>query len=429
MLSSKHARLLVILVACIFICAPLTRVVRADSQSDIQAQIDDRTQKIQDIQNEIAALQKQLDATSNQKLTLQGTLKSLDLANRKLVAQISLTQTQISRTDLQIRTLTGSIATTSDHIQTSNDSVAGIMRDLDNSDQSPVALTLLSGGTLSSMFDELATLSATRDTLRGHVQDLSTLKTQLTQTRTAAQQKRDELAALKLDLTQQKQALAATIADKNTLLSQTKNKESNYQALIAQKKEQEAEFEQELNTFQDQLKGVVDTSTLPSTGHGILQWPLASIRITQYFGNTAFATQNPQIYNGHGHSGVDFAASPGTRVMSAGSGVVLGTGNTDLTCPSASYGKWVLVKHNNGLTTLYAHLSVISVSQGQSVGVGQVVGYSGSTGYATGPHLHFAVFASDVVQISSFPSKSCRGRIYTMPVAPLSGYLNPLSYL
>src|SRR5205814_429469 len=102
-----------------------------------------------------------------------------------------------------------------------------------------------------------------------------------------------------------------------------------------------------------------------------------SVRITQNFGNTSFATQNPQIYNGHGHNGIDLAASPGTKLKSAATGVVLGTGNTDLTCSGASYGKWVLIKHTNGLATLYAHLSVISVSTGDSVARGQAIGYSG----------------------------------------------------
>jgi murein DD-endopeptidase MepM/ murein hydrolase activator NlpD len=109
--------------------------------------------------------------------------------------------------------------------------------------------------------------------------------------------------------------------------------------------------------------------------------------------------------------------------------VVLGTGNTDVTCPNASYGKWVFIKHGNGLSTLYAHLSVISVSKGESVSTSEVIGYSGSTGYATGPHLHFGVYATSGSEITSFASKSCAGRTYTMPVADVSAYLNPLSYL
>ena len=151
--------------------------------------------------------------------------------------------------------------------------------------------------------------------------------------------------------------------------------------------------------------------------------------ITQYFGNTPFATANPQVYNGHGHNAIDLGASPGTPLKSARTGVVLGTGNTDITCPGASYGKWVFIQHDNGLSTIYAHLSVISVSKGDSVETGSVIGYSGSTGYATGPHLHFGVYASSGSEIASFPSKSCAGKTYTMPVADISAYLNPLSYL
>jgi murein DD-endopeptidase MepM/ murein hydrolase activator NlpD len=144
--------------------------------------------------------------------------------------------------------------------------------------------------------------------------------------------------------------------------------------------------------------------------------------------NASFASQNPQVYNGAGHNGIDFSARIGTAIYSAESGTVLGTGNTDTACNGVSYGKWVLIKHNNGLTTLYAHLSTIQTYAGAKVEARQKIGLSGNTGYSTGPHLHFTVYASDSVKISNYVSKVC-GTTMTMPLAPRAGYLNPLSYL
>jgi murein DD-endopeptidase MepM/ murein hydrolase activator NlpD len=93
-----------------------------------------------------------------------------------------------------------------------------------------------------------------------------------------------------------------------------------------------------------------------------------------------------------------------------------------------SYGKWILIDHDNGLSTLYAHLSVMSVSAGDKVNAGQIIGYAGATGYSTGPHLHFTVFDRDAVQVSQFTwSIGCKNT--KVPYAPYEAYLDPLEYL
>ena len=93
------------------------------------------------------------------------------------------------------------------------------------------------------------------------------------------------------------------------------------------------------------------------------------------------------------------------------------------------YGKWVLIKHANGLSTIYGHLSFVYARPGDFVATGQVLGLSGDTGYATGPHLHFGVFASAGVKIVDsrlLGSINCAG-IKTVAANP-AAYLNPLSY-
>jgi murein DD-endopeptidase MepM/ murein hydrolase activator NlpD len=158
---------------------------------------------------------------------------------------------------------------------------------------------------------------------------------------------------------------------------------------------------------------------------------LESVRITQYFGNTPFAASG--AYNGKGHNGIDLAASIGTPVHASLAGVVRGTGNTDATKGCYSFGKWVYIQHANGLGTIYAHLSEIDVSQGQQVSTGQLLGYSGETGYATGPHLHFGVYvdsATKIIKLGEATQSKTPCANVTMPVpTSIQGYLNPLNYL
>jgi murein DD-endopeptidase MepM/ murein hydrolase activator NlpD len=135
------------------------------------------------------------------------------------------------------------------------------------------------------------------------------------------------------------------------------------------------------------------------------------------------------LYASGSHNGIDLRASVGTALVSPGPGVVVDVGDTDKACPKASYGKWVLIRHTNGLTTLMAHFSLIKVTKGQSLTAGQLVGYSGNTGYSTGPHLHVTIFSSDGVKVGTISSKACSGKSLTMPLPTANPpYLNPLGY-
>jgi murein DD-endopeptidase MepM/ murein hydrolase activator NlpD len=303
------------------------------------------------------------------------------------------------------------------------------LRELNFVDNEPIGIALLTGNTLSSFFDQATSLESLRTGIEQEITNLSSLKTNLLSTKQIVEQKRQELASLKQILSSQQMGLTVTKSSQTQLLTQTQNQESTYQKMIAQKKAQESQFEKDLQDFEGKLDLSFSSTSLPPTGSQPLAWPLASVRITQYFGNTAFATANSQVYNGHGHNAIDLAANIGTPLLAARDGIVVGTGNTDATCAGASYGKWVFIKHNDGLSTLYAHLSVIQVTKGQSVTQGETIGLSGQTGYATGPHLHFSVMATAGSEIASFASKSCIGKTYTMPVADQTAYLNPLSFL
>jgi len=107
--------------------------------------------------------------------------------------------------------------------------------------------------------------------------------------------------------------------------------------------------------------------------------PLAFSRISSGF-KMRF---HPILQTWRAHLGVDYAAPTGTPVRAIGLGMIESAG------PMGGYGNAVVIKHNNGQSTVYAHLSQMLVKRGQSVAQGQSIGKVGSTGWATGPHLHF----------------------------------------
>ena len=209
--------------------------VYADTTEEVQAQIDASNAQIEKLKDEIAKLQNNLNATVEQKQTLQNAINALNLNIQKLQKSITLTQTQIKQKDGEIGTLSNNISDTTGRIGVSQEQIADSLRQLEVIDKQPLMVTLLGGGTLSSFFNEAATLEALRTELQNHIHALASLKTNLEVDKNTAEGKRKELGTLNNNLGQQKQGLTLAKTQQTTLLEQTKNKERAYQALIAQK--------------------------------------------------------------------------------------------------------------------------------------------------------------------------------------------------
>ncbi|MES2216546.1 MAG: peptidoglycan DD-metalloendopeptidase family protein [Patescibacteria group bacterium] len=402
--------------------------VGADTASDLQAKIDKRNSDIQNLEKEIAEYQKQLTTIGGQVSSLASTIKSLELTQKKLEADIAVSENKIAAKNLEIQQLSGQIVEKEETIVDDRRIITQSFATLDRIDNQSVPELLLANSSFSDTWNQLDNLGALQGKLRQRITSLQEVKTGLEINKKATEKAKGELVTLQNQLNDQRKVTIATASEKNALLKETKQSESSYKKLLADKKALKESFEKEILDYESQLRLAVDPSKLPKAGKGVLSWPTADPVITQYFGNTEFATANAQIYNGKGHTGLDLKASIGTPIMAAASGVVVGVANTDIVRSCYSYGKWIMVKHSNGLSTLYAHLSVQSVTTGQVVSRGEVIGYSGNTGYTTGPHLHFGVYATEGVQIKTFDSSiNCKGVL--IPLADFKAYLNPLTYL
>ncbi len=395
---------------------------------DLRGKIDERNKAIADLEKEIASYQAEIDQVSKEANSLKNAIKNLDIERKKFETEIKVTENRIAAATLRIDELNLEIEGKENRIVRNNEAVAQAIKKMNAGDSESLPEIFLSENTLSMVLDRIETLDRFQASVRANTAETKALKAGLEEKERESEKQKKSLISLKAELADRKKIAEGNKREKDRLLMATKNKESNYKNILSQKMALKDAFEKELLDFEAQLKFELDPSTIPASGSGVLKWPLDSIKITQYFGNTDFANAHKALYNGMGHNGVDFRASIGTRVKSALGGTVMGAGDTDTVCPGASYGKWILIKHDNGLSTLYAHLSLIKASHGQRVETGEVIGYSGDTGYSTGPHLHFTVYASQGVQILSRKSKVCAGT-YTMPIAGFSAYLNPLEYL
>ncbi|MBM2817751.1 MAG: peptidase M23b [Parcubacteria group bacterium] len=402
-------------------------ILNASSIEELKSIIDLKNRQKLEIEREIAEYeQKAIEAGKSAK-TLQGTINTLNLTKKKIESDIKSTENRIGITSLSIEKLEIETKNTEKKINIDIDAISSAFRKINVAESSSLVETMLTYDNVSTLWDEVETLLRFQIGLKKNIDELKVLKNELRATKTEKERNKKELLIIQSELKDQKELIEYNKNEKDQLLAATKNNESNYKKILTQKKALSEAFEKELLQFESELKIAIDPKSIPRAGSGILSWPLDKILVTQYFGNTDFAIRR-NAYNGKGHNGVDFQAAPGTRVKAALDGVVMGTGDTDKVCKGASFGKWVFIKHNNGLSTIYAHLSLIKAVEGQKVKTGDVVGYSGNTGYSTGPHLHFSVYASQGVQILDRQSAVCGG-IYHMPIADLKAYLDPMLYL
>ncbi len=391
--------------------------ISAQSADEIRDRINQKDADIEKLEKEIAVYQAELNTLGQQKDSLAGAIKELDITKKKLNADISVTNSKIDKTNLTIQNLGKDIGSKEVSISNSINSIKEGLRATNEMEQTNIFQTLLSDTDFSDVWTDIDNIVTLREKTRDQVFNLKQVKGELEDTRVVTIDAKNELLKLKSQLSAQHKIVEQNVSAKNKLLADTKNSEANYQNLLLIRIAQKEKFEKELEQFEAELQFILDPSKLPSKG--VLGWPLDKIFVTSPYGQRSMGF----------HYGVDFRASVGTSVKSMSDGVVVGFGDTDLCCPGASFGKWIFIKYNNGLSSTYGHLSLINVTKGQKVRRGEVVGYSGNTGSSTGPHLHVSLYVSDGVEINSFASKSYPGKTLVQPISAKEAYLQPMYYL
>lgn len=404
--------------------------VYAQTVDELERKISAKTDEIQKLEKSIKQHQDNLVSISSQKKTLKNAISELEVLRKKLEAELRVTQAKVDTTSLKLNKLDSEISYKEDEIAIRGAALKEVIRAIYERDMYSLSEVALSNESFSGLWDDLEAMNQFSGEVEVNIEELKTLKFELEGKHAVQKTEKEKLLGLKSELGDRKKITEANKKQTTKLLAETSSQESKYKKILNEEIALKEAFERELMEYESTLKFILDPKSIPPRGTKVFSSPVENSYITQQFGKSSATNASGQrLYSSGTHNGTDFRAVTGTAIKAMLGGVVIGTGDTDKTCPRASFGKWILIDHQNGLATISAHLSLVKVSQGDTVSTGQVIGYSGNTGYSTGPHLHVSVYASKAVRVETRPSKSCSGMSYTMPIAAINAYLDPMDYM
>ncbi|CAB4951464.1 unannotated protein [freshwater metagenome] len=205
--------------------------------------------------------------------------------------------------------------------------------------------------------------------------------------RRALSEREAELSAERSVVDLETQAVSALRIEQATAAASASEEERAEAASLAKIRSRKAEFTRQLAVLQAESDRIAASLRGRNTGSR----PGRMVRPADGAISSTFGTRvHPIFGDTRMHSGIDFASGMGAPVRAAASGVVVSASY------QTGYGNAVLINHGGGVATLYAHLSAFNVQVGQTVTASMRIASVGSTGYATGPHLHFEVRVNGV---------------------------------
>ena len=370
----KHKKpLFVLLIALVTLCLISSSVLASkvedlqEQKKDIDAQIKDKQSDLEDNKNAQSQAQAQLDSINS----------SLDAV-----------QSEITR-------LYGELAVAEENLAKQQEEYDRIKAELEQSQaelQTRVCAIYKNGDI--SYLDVLFSSENIQDFISGFIflskiveQDQKIIDS-IQENKALAEEKLNELERTRneiLALQQQKEAEEAEYAKqaeaKVALLDQLESEQAALEKEIDEMAAQSNSIASEINSYFSSLSMADPGYTY--TGSGVFTWPLSiSGTLTSNYGYRIHPISGQRKM----HTGIDLAAPAGTPVLAAESGTVILVKNL-----STGYGHYVIISHGSNIATLYAHMSSINVSVGQTVSRGQQIGGVGTTGSSTGNHLHFEV--------------------------------------
>ena len=402
--NMKKSFLIIPIIAFIVASAVAGRVVFADTTdtaSTVTVNDSKAAGTITDLNDQIALKKAEADKLNGNVAAYKKKIADAEAQSATLVSEMELLDNRVAKTELDIRATDQDISATNDEIQLlqiradaierqlglDRESLGDILRKMDTYDNDMTLQLLFGSDSFGELFDRLQQLSSVTDDLKNALTRAEAEQTAVENDRAAEVGKRARLADLQANQLRQKDLLAEEKQAKEYILAQTQRTESAFQGFLSNIRAEQQSVSQEIGSLQTEIERKLSTLDNKGQGSSVISWPLSPYKGL----STEFHDPTYPFRHLFEHPGIDIPTPLGTPVKSSAPGYVAWTKT------GTQYGNYVMVIHSNGIATLYAHLSKISVAQDQFVARGSEIGLSGGVpgtpgaGLSTGAHLHFEV--------------------------------------
>lgn len=357
--------------------------------------------EISDTKQQLAKVGADLDAVRKKIATMQDQIDQVKASYNALVAQLADMDDELTRLETEEAQKRLDLAE-------KRAQLADRVRSAYDTDRTSPLEAFISGGSFTDLLAEMSYYidvgeadKALADQVAKDKETLASLHQTVSDTRDRTNVVRQETASQKRELDKAMRALQETKAELRALERQVaqslREQKARYAALIRNKRnaaaiiaKAAAQQRRLASQIDDLIARQVSKGNIPSQFNGTMRWPMDSFVVSGEFGCSTFAYYAPGHGCAHFHNGIDLVSAYGAPIRAAAAGevVYVGWNWADGADPA-----WiVVVAHAGNLKTWYAHMQPKRpVSVGDWVNKGDIVGYEGNTGHATGPHLHWMV--------------------------------------
>ncbi len=350
-------------------------------QNENLEKLNERSKEYQEL---IKATQQEAASLNNQIIILESRINQAEIEIETKELEISMTNLEIQKTQADINTLNRKI-------ENQKNNISKLLQVAYKQNQVSTLEVLLLNDSLADFLNQMKYLDNTNREINANVELLKDDKEDEEKRKKELEEKRNELAVLKSELETKRNALEFDRQSMFFVLQETRESEKEYQSLLSQAKREQQQASAEIANLEvsvRQMLASLQTDPLESSDSTI-NWPVPKNHITAYFHDPRY----PYRHIIGEHSGIDIRAAQGTTLRAAADGYV-----ARVKFDGSSAYAYIMIIHNNGLSTVYGHVSNVSVSPDDYVVSGQVIGRTGgapgtpgSGAFSTGPHLHFEV--------------------------------------